>query len=87
MGVLVFASGESSLMSTAAMMSAAPIQVARRSVVDRVFLPPVRVGRQGHDADRGPEDAAGLLRAEERAVSAVVLDDEEPDHQEGRGNG
>jgi hypothetical protein len=58
-------------------------QVARRRVVDRVIAPPLRVGRQRQHPGDEPDDVIRAARLEERAVPAVVHDDEGADQEPG----
>ena len=62
---------------------AAPVEIARCRVMLRVHAPPEAVRGHGHDADEPPERVIGARGRQERAMSAVVLDDEEA-HQEAR---
>ncbi len=48
-------------------------------MVDRVRVPPVAVRHQRHHAEHAPDRVVQARAAEERAVAAVVLEDEEPD--------
>ncbi len=66
---------------------APPIQVAGCGVVHGVAQAPVVVGREREDAEHPPDPVVHRLLAEEGAVSAVVLDHEEPHQEGGRGNG
>ena len=49
--------------------------------MDGVGLLPVAVGKERDHAERRADHVVGLARGEERAVAAVVLDDEEPDEE------
>ena len=49
-------------------------------------MAPPGEGRVEDDAEHGTEHRVGALRAHERAVRAVVEDDEGADHEPGRGN-
>ena len=60
---------------------AAPVEIARGRMMDRVAAPPVVVGRHGDDADRPADPVVGGLARKERAVPAVVLDHEEADEE------
>ena len=64
----------------------AAVEVARGRVVPRVLVPPVLVGREGQHTGQEADDVVGLARGEERAVAAVMEDDEGPD-QESAGQG
>ena len=66
---------------------AAVLEIARGGVVNRVGPLPVVVGRQREDAEQRAGDVRRGRGAEERAVPAVVLDDEEPHLHEGGRNG
>ena len=63
---------------------AAPVEIARRRVMDRVAAPPVIVRGHRQDADRPADPVVDGLIGHERAVPAVVLDHEEADEQAGR---
>ena len=65
---------------------APPVEVAGRRVVDGVLVAPPREGRVEDDAEHGAERCVRALRAQERAVRAVVEDDEGADQESGRGN-
>ena len=65
---------------------AAPVEVSRGCVVDRVRPPPVVVRRQGEHPDRTSEHVVGAARPKERAVPAIVLNDEQADQEQGRGH-
>ena len=62
----------------------AMLEVAGGSVVHRVGLLPVVIRRQRDDAEDRAHDVRRAGRPEERPMSAVVLEDEQPD-QEKRG--
>ncbi len=65
---------------------AAPIEIARRRVVDRVLVAPLPVrGAREHTRDPS-HHVVPLLRREERPVAAVVHDDERADQEAGRGH-
>ena len=64
---------------------AAAIEAADRRVVRRVRAAPVRVGHEGQHAEYPAYPIVGGARAEERAVTAVVLDREQPQQEAGRG--
>ena len=60
-----------------------PVQIVPRTVVPRVLPAPERIGRQGHQAAQAAENIIGPLRPEEGAVTAIVLDDEDPHEETG----
>src|SRR5205823_14021997 len=55
---------------------AAAIEVAGGRVMDRVLTPPERKRRAGEDPERGAEQGVRALGLQERAVRAIVEDDE-----------
>ena len=55
----------------------APVEVARRAVMDGVVVAPVRERLPDQQGAEAPEPAIGALGGEERAVAAVVKDDED----------
>ena len=55
--------------------------------MDSVGSPPEIVRRQRHNADDAPDPVIGEAVPEERAVTAIVLDHEETDHEAGGRNG
>ena len=64
----------------------APVEVIPSAMVQRVVAPPMGVGRQCQQCTDLPEPVVGAARAEEGSVAAIVLDDEGPHRQPGRGN-
>ena len=62
---------------------AAPVEIARCRVMDRMAAPPVIVGRHCQDADRAADPVVGDLAGKERAVPAIVLDHEQANEQPG----
>ena len=56
---------------------APPVQMTRRPMVQRVVPTPLVVGRERENAGREPHDVVGHAGLEERAVAAVVEDDED----------
>ena len=63
---------------------AAPVEIARRRMVDRMAAPPVIVGGHRHDADPPADPLVGGFARQERTVPAIVLDHEEANEQPGR---
>lgn len=59
-----------------------PIQIACRRMVDGMAVPPCIVGREREDAGENTDNVIRLLRFEERAVSAVMKDDEHAHHEQ-----
>ncbi len=57
------------------------IQVARRGVVNRVGLFPIRVRHQGEHADEKAKCVVRAVRLEKRSVAAVVLQNEEANQE------
>ena len=64
--------------------TAAAVEIARGGVVDRVVVAPAQEGRVDEQSKRHPEPVVGAPRGQERAVRAVVEEDERP-HEEARG--
>ena len=62
----------------------AAVEVARGRVMDRVLAPPHRERRADEDAEGRAEERVVALRLEERAVRAVVEDDEHAQQEAGR---
>jgi len=62
----------------------ATIEVPVRRMVTRVRSPPVRVRRQREDAEQPAEPVVCPTMREERAVPAIVLDQEQPHEQTAR---
>ena len=61
------------------------IEIARRGMVHRMRALPVGVRRHRQHAQARAHEVGGLAGLEERAVAAVVLNDEQPDqHEAGR---
>src|SRR5581483_2657283 len=60
------------------------IEVARTRMMEGMVVPPVAVGSERHDTDGPADPIVGKTTAEKRAMTAVVLDHEEP-HQQARG--
>ena len=58
---------------------AAAVEIAVGRVVDLVAASPVAIGRQGQDADGETDAVVPRARREERAVTAIVLEDEQAD--------
>ena len=63
------------------------LQIARGRVMDGVRAPPEVVWRQGEHAERAADPIVGEAMAEERTVSAIVLDHEQPHQESGGRNG
>ncbi len=61
----------------------AAVEIAGRRVVSGMFDPPVVVGREGHNSGQIPDELVRRLGLEERAVTAVVEEDEDPDQKTG----
>ena len=63
---------------------AAPIEIARCRMMDRMAAPPVIVRGHRHDADCPTDPLVCGFARQERAVAAIVLDHEEANKQPGR---
>ncbi len=63
---------------------AAAVEVAEVAVMDGVRAPPEFVGSDGEHPEQASDAIVGGAPRQERAVTAVVLDDEETHHESGR---
>ena len=61
--------------------NAASVKIAGCGVMDRVTAPPVIVGRHRQDAEGAAHPVIGEFTRKERAVPAIVLDQEQADEQ------
>ena len=55
----------------------APIQVARRGVVDSMFMPPGKVGGENEGAGDKTNNLVGAARLKKGTVPTIMEDDEE----------
>jgi hypothetical protein len=65
----------------------APVEIVPHRMVNRMLMPPVRVGCHGDQAAKPPQPLICSSAAEERAVAAIMLNDEDPHDQSGSRNG
>ena len=59
----------------------APVEIARSRMMNGVVLAPAVVRRHRQDGESSPERIIGGFGFEERAVPAIVLQDEQPDEE------